>query len=1171
MPRTKRSTPSSAKRSSSRKRKLTTTVVTKPTKTFFKPLEIKPAPEPLRRKNTPPSEPGPTKESTLETTESGAASGAMANQSSLSSSEPKRPQRRTSRRHFLAKPTTNSAKLSTSPEESDEPIGKDETQLRSEDGEQTLTASQDSILPLSKNRAADEPTFKVDCGNPTTPKLRRSSRLNAPITPSQESNASSSTSVQLKLPLCDMSKKRTAKQNSAKPKVEVIEITDLELDVEAKKVDQPASTNDGQTPEFNTPPGDPALEPTDDSKYPMNELVLPPPIPSSGGLSFTSNVLASAIEPGTARKSWSTCVPFSGVFVPPKKRAVKGTCCTKCGAPADFRVPEHASPVTPVEDMSPLRPRRPKSVKRKTVGTLSSSEEKILSSSSRPFLRRNLPKKRNTPANMQRGGAVVEEQEKPRRASRLSLSRSLAAKQTEVDTAALPEPPRRFTRGASRRTRAVKRGAIEFASAKDNKVAGGACIVDEEPVDVDREDEPVEVDVVDLCAESPKRRPFSWTRQGSPKRRRTNFSFGPGNQAKVAAAIEAETAAPTAKPKQLHSFFTNKPKIVSSVRSDMRKQPVAPHPWKSAFATVHVNAPKYDGPCSTPLSLLDLPINCAPNSSLPSELSIPEEIDGEDLHANSVVNERQLSDEAATALWSEVYQYCGALGSINSSTTSLQDWLRMWYRFKPERSEEMCSEDYSSDDVFVEDLELGLNENTEKIAIVTGPVGCGKSTVVKQVARRLGLSILEINQTMCRASKKVRELVTNALENHRATKNRQSPADTAGEGNGYSARTLILFEEVDELHDDEAGFWRMVREIINDEKCKRPIVCTANRITSTMQAVFGYVTPNDEKKDIRELLTEYPPEEQLNTLPFKHFPLQQKSPSEIMKVLKVVNEREGLRLSNRGMVKFARSIRSEEIRTVLNTLQFSSTPSIFGVVSQVSRRAESCSRLLCTEDSMENAADIAYQERMDEDAGVLEGILYGVTELSSQGHDGLCEVADFLETFSDADVVSRYQGFEEDHAMADELDLLPCADEQQYWNRSRFIATDMRVNALTSLNTSFRWDEVDPVWLTNQVEEYVGNGRKSEEGVETVRSLLNKRTVVTDILPSLRTMAVASREARERAASGKAAKGKQARGKFSKVPLGTRSRTRGNHMHLLGIGEEASIYLEHNCMLPEHR
>ena len=103
-------------------------------------------------------------------------------------------------------------------------------------------------------------------------------------------------------------------------------------------------------------------------------------------------------------------------------------------------------------------------------------------------------------------------------------------------------------------------------------------------------------------------------------------------------------------------------------------------------------------------------------------------------------SERQLTDEAKTGLWSNVYEKCDAFEKMkNASPTALQDWLRMWYRFKVEKRENGCSEEYSSDDVYTEELEdYGVNESTERTALVTGPVGSGKSTIVKQVAARLG-------------------------------------------------------------------------------------------------------------------------------------------------------------------------------------------------------------------------------------------------------------------------------------------------------------------------------------------------------------------------------------------------------------------------------------------------
>lgn len=182
------------------------------------------------------------------------------------------------------------------------------------------------------------------------------------------------------------------------------------------------------------------------------------------------------------------------------------------------------------------------------------------------------------------------------------------------------------------------------------------------------------------------------------------------------------------------------------------------------------------------------------------------------------------------------------------------------------------------DDFIASSDEDEERQGTAKNAIViTGPHGCGKTASVYAVAKELDFEVFEIYPGMRRTSKDIFDKVGDMTQNHlvqRATKpssNRESsPLGAAldlssregvqgGQGvmqgflNGKKQNTkkvktdqarpstplsevcqkserrkqsLILFDEVDILFDDDKGFWTGVIQLI--EQSKRPVILTCN-------------------------------------------------------------------------------------------------------------------------------------------------------------------------------------------------------------------------------------------------------------------------------------------------------------------------------------------------------
>jgi DNA polymerase III delta prime subunit len=181
---------------------------------------------------------------------------------------------------------------------------------------------------------------------------------------------------------------------------------------------------------------------------------------------------------------------------------------------------------------------------------------------------------------------------------------------------------------------------------------------------------------------------------------------------------------------------------------------------------------------------------------------------------------------------------------------------------------------------------------TQNAIIITGPHGCGKTASVYAVAKELDFEVFEIHSGMRRTAKDIFDKVGDMTQNHlvhKAPQNnseRKSPArmtalssssdesvqdsqnaiqsflkgkrQTTTKGTGVQARpetplsevsqksekqkqSLILFEEVDILFEEDKGFWTGVIQLI--EQSKRPVILTCNDpITIPIQNLPIYAT-----------------------------------------------------------------------------------------------------------------------------------------------------------------------------------------------------------------------------------------------------------------------------------------------------------------------------------------
>ncbi|KAH0834409.1 hypothetical protein AYO21_09390 [Fonsecaea monophora] len=177
------------------------------------------------------------------------------------------------------------------------------------------------------------------------------------------------------------------------------------------------------------------------------------------------------------------------------------------------------------------------------------------------------------------------------------------------------------------------------------------------------------------------------------------------------------------------------------------------------------------------------------------------------------------------------------------------------------------------------------DEDTRSIAngknaiLLTGPPGSGKTASVFAVAQQLGFEVFEIHPGMRRSAKdiqdKVGDMTQNHLVQHQDTSSRRSSlsledsdavfstsrplmdsqdstANTMGRRKGgrqskigevketketkskSQKQSLVLFEEVDILYEEDKAFWSGVQSLIRTSK--RPVILTCNSVDSVPMA-----------------------------------------------------------------------------------------------------------------------------------------------------------------------------------------------------------------------------------------------------------------------------------------------------------------------------------------------
>ncbi|OQU99073.1 hypothetical protein CLAIMM_04763 isoform 1 [Cladophialophora immunda] len=235
--------------------------------------------------------------------------------------------------------------------------------------------------------------------------------------------------------------------------------------------------------------------------------------------------------------------------------------------------------------------------------------------------------------------------------------------------------------------------------------------------------------------------------------------------------------------------------------------------------------------------------------------------------------------EYAPTCWQEV---------LEPQRKALHDWLsnlkvhqvqtgKLQSKAKPPTPKKRRKRKSDEMDDFIaysDDDDARSTANGKNAILLVGPSGSGKTASVFAVAQQLGFEVFEIHPGMRRSAKdiqdKVGDMTQNHLVQHSDTPSRRSSisvddrdtvsttpgllenpntiANLMGPGKGgkqskiserregkepktkSQKQSLVLFEEVDILFEEDKGFWSGVQSLIRTSK--RPVILTCNSVDS---------------------------------------------------------------------------------------------------------------------------------------------------------------------------------------------------------------------------------------------------------------------------------------------------------------------------------------------------
>ncbi|XP_077919480.1 ATPase family AAA domain-containing protein 5 isoform X4 [Halichoerus grypus] len=213
-------------------------------------------------------------------------------------------------------------------------------------------------------------------------------------------------------------------------------------------------------------------------------------------------------------------------------------------------------------------------------------------------------------------------------------------------------------------------------------------------------------------------------------------------------------------------------------------------------------------------------------------------------------------------LWTEKYQPQNSSEVIGNELAikKLHSWLKDWKRRAEleEKQNLKGKKDEKQEDLSDSIDFKGSSDDEEETrlcntVLITGPTGVGKTAAVYACAQELGFKIFEVNASSQRSGRQILSQLKEATQSHQVDKQgiknscEQKPiiqtksTNTtksnvkefgAEEPNRKNATSLILFEEVDVIFEEDAGFLNAIKTFM--ATTKRPVILTTSDPTFSL-------------------------------------------------------------------------------------------------------------------------------------------------------------------------------------------------------------------------------------------------------------------------------------------------------------------------------------------------
>ncbi|TDH69651.1 uncharacterized protein CCR75_009361 [Bremia lactucae] len=209
----------------------------------------------------------------------------------------------------------------------------------------------------------------------------------------------------------------------------------------------------------------------------------------------------------------------------------------------------------------------------------------------------------------------------------------------------------------------------------------------------------------------------------------------------------------------------------------------------------------------------------------------------------------------------------GLIGNYEPLHT-LSSWLSAWKIGGGERERLSC---FASELFNFEDCDSNSEDESRdlcRLFILEGESGSGKSAAVYACAEELGYEIIEINAAQNRSGKNILELCGEATQStrvlhvggqgeskklHKKKRRRQSESRKSLDKATAASLSLVLFEDVDLIFDEDKGFFNAICSIAKHSKC--PIVVTCAQVPDGFPSKPGRLCRKISKPSMDEFAT----------------------------------------------------------------------------------------------------------------------------------------------------------------------------------------------------------------------------------------------------------------------------------------------------------------------------